>query len=51
MKQIYRTDQGVHAIHNLAHIDVGNKYDAIYNPEMALKYVNRYLINCGHNIR
>ncbi|XP_033361253.1 tRNA pseudouridine synthase-like 1 [Bombus vosnesenskii] len=46
-----RTDQGVHAIHNSAHIDVGNKYDAIYNPETALKYVNRYLINCGHNIR
>lgn len=51
MKQIYRTDHGVHAIHSLAHIDVGNKYDAIYNPDMVIKYVNRYLIKCGHNIR
>ncbi|XP_068970132.1 tRNA pseudouridine synthase-like 1 isoform X3 [Bombus flavifrons] len=46
-----RTDYGVHAIHNLAHIDVENKYNSIYNPDTALKYVNRYLINCGHNIR
>lgn len=46
-----RTDHGVHAIHNLAHIDVKNKYNSIYNPNVVLKYVNRYLINCGHNIR
>ncbi|XP_003394581.2 tRNA pseudouridine synthase-like 1 isoform X1 [Bombus terrestris] len=46
-----RTDHGVHAIHNLAHIDVKNKYSTIYNPVEALRYVNRYLINCSHNIR
>lgn len=46
-----RTDHGVHAIHNLAHIDVENNCDFIHNPDEALRYVNRYLIKCGHNIR
>ena len=46
-----RTDYGVHAIHNLAHIDVKNIHDSIYNPNFILKYVNRYLISCNHNIR
>ncbi|XP_043578091.1 tRNA pseudouridine synthase-like 1 isoform X2 [Bombus pyrosoma] len=46
-----RTDYGVHAMHNLAHIDIENNHDFIYNPDETLKYVNRYLIKCGHNIR
>ncbi|XP_006617523.2 tRNA pseudouridine synthase-like 1 isoform X1 [Apis dorsata] len=46
-----RTDIGVHSMCNLAHIDIKNKYDSIYYPNDTLKFVNRYLLNCDHNIR
>ncbi|XP_029033784.2 tRNA pseudouridine synthase-like 1 isoform X1 [Osmia bicornis bicornis] len=46
-----RTDTGVHALCNAAHIDIENKYDAIYNPDNVLKAINRYLIKCNHDIR
>lgn len=46
-----RTDSGVHGLCNIAHIDVENKYDGIYNPYESLKHLNRHLILCDHDIR
>ncbi|KAF3423795.1 hypothetical protein E2986_07887 [Frieseomelitta varia] len=46
-----RTDAGVHGLCNIAHIDIENKYDSIYNPQESLKHLNRHLILCDHDIR
>ncbi|XP_003708113.2 tRNA pseudouridine synthase-like 1 isoform X1 [Megachile rotundata] len=46
-----RTDVGVHALGNIGQVDLINKYNVIYNPEEALKYINRYLLKCNHDIR
>ncbi|XP_076233437.1 tRNA pseudouridine synthase A [Calliopsis andreniformis] len=46
-----RTDIGVHALHSSAHVDLFNRYDAIYNPTEVIKTVNRYFAKCDHDIR
>ncbi|CAK9823136.1 tRNA pseudouridine synthase-like 1 [Anthophora retusa] len=46
-----RTDVGVHSLCNSAHIDIANKYNKIYNPNIVLRVVNQYLNNCNHDIR
>lgn len=46
-----RTDVGVHAFCNSAHIDLHNKYDCLYNPPFILHQVNRYLLKCRHDIK
>ncbi|KAG7202073.1 hypothetical protein KM043_004748 [Ampulex compressa] len=46
-----RTDAGVHALCNAAHVDLKNKYYDIYKPEVILRYVNTYMAKCSHNIR
>ncbi|XP_076755644.1 tRNA pseudouridine synthase-like 1 [Xylocopa sonorina] len=46
-----RTDVGVHALCNTAHVDIENKDDSIYNPPVAIAFVNRYLMQSNHNIR
>ncbi|XP_076288441.1 tRNA pseudouridine synthase-like 1 [Lasioglossum baleicum] len=46
-----RTDVGVHAFCNAAHIDLHNKYDCLHNPSFVLHQVNRYLMKCHHDIK
>lgn len=48
---LYRTDAGVHALGNTAHVELENKYNIIYNSSDVKKYVNRYFSKCGHTIR
>lgn len=45
-----RTDSGVHAFCNAAHVELENKY-GLFDRDTVLKYVNRYLIRCRHTIR
>ncbi|XP_033329892.2 tRNA pseudouridine synthase-like 1 [Megalopta genalis] len=46
-----RTDIGVHAFCNAAHIDLQNTHDCLYIPSMVLEQINRYFIACHHDIR
>ncbi|CAL7947421.1 unnamed protein product [Xylocopa violacea] len=46
-----RTDAGVHALCNSAHIDIENKYDSMYNPNVVLRLVNQYFTHSNHKIR
>lgn len=46
-----RTDAGVHALCNTAHVELENKYNGIYNVGNIKAYVNRYFTKCGHTIR
>ncbi|XP_012543313.1 tRNA pseudouridine synthase-like 1 isoform X2 [Monomorium pharaonis] len=46
-----RTDAGVHALGNSAHVELENKYNKIYNSTDVKKYVNRYFNKCGHTVR
>ncbi|XP_078045621.1 tRNA pseudouridine synthase-like 1 isoform X2 [Augochlora pura] len=46
-----RTDVGVHAFCNAAHVDLQNQYNFVYNPVFVLKNINRYFIKCHHDIR
>lgn len=46
-----RTDAGVHALCNSAHVDLENKYNTIYGELNAKRYVNQYFSKCGHSIR
>ncbi|XP_076228004.1 tRNA pseudouridine synthase-like 1 isoform X2 [Nomia melanderi] len=46
-----RTDTGVHALCNTAHVDIQNSCNGIYNPSIVCKDVNRYLTKCRHDIR
>ncbi|XP_054007979.1 tRNA pseudouridine synthase-like 1 [Hylaeus anthracinus] len=46
-----RTDSGVHALCSAAHIDLENKNNVIYMSDDVLRFVNRYLLNCNHDIR
>lgn len=46
-----RTDAGVHALGNTAHVELENKYNTIYNSSVLKSYVNRYFVKCGHSIR
>ncbi|KAG5317101.1 PUSL1 protein, partial [Acromyrmex heyeri] len=46
-----RTDAGVHALGNTAHVELENKYNTVYNSSNVKKYVNRYFSKCGHSIR
>ena len=48
---IYRTDAGVHALCNTAHVDLYNKHNYLYNPNLALIYMNRYFFKCKHDVR
>ena len=46
-----RTDVGVHALCSTAHVDLHNKHNCLYNPNLALRYVNRYFFRCKHDVR
>ncbi|XP_071574153.1 tRNA pseudouridine synthase A isoform X1 [Temnothorax nylanderi] len=46
-----RTDAGVHALGNTAHVELENKHNTIYNSIIVKKFVNRYFSKCGHTIR
>ncbi|KAH0956719.1 hypothetical protein HN011_007830 [Eciton burchellii] len=46
-----RTDAGVHALCNTAHVELENKYNHIYDSSDVKKFANRYFNKCGHFIR
>ncbi|KAL0134245.1 hypothetical protein PUN28_001204 [Cardiocondyla obscurior] len=46
-----RTDAGVHALMNTAHVELENKYNKIYDSSDTKKYINHYFKKCGHSIR
>lgn len=46
-----RTDAGVHAMCATGHVELANKYDSIYDSDSVLRWMNRYLTHCGHEIR
>ncbi|KYN31877.1 tRNA pseudouridine synthase-like 1, partial [Trachymyrmex septentrionalis] len=46
-----RTDAGVHALSNTAHVELENKYNIVYKSSDVKSYVNRYFSKCGHTIR
>ncbi|XP_011629705.1 uncharacterized protein LOC105422141 [Pogonomyrmex barbatus] len=46
-----RTDAGVHAFGNSAHVELENKYSTIYKASDIKQKVNRYFFNCNHYIR
>lgn len=46
-----RTDAGVHALFNSAHIELENKHGLFYEPETLKRFINRHLLRCRHEIR
>ena len=48
---IFRTDAGVHALENAAHIEIENPRGVLYDPNTIVRFLNRYLIRCKHEIR
>ncbi|XP_011336247.1 tRNA pseudouridine synthase-like 1 isoform X2 [Ooceraea biroi] len=46
-----RTDAGVHALCNTAHVELENRYNRLYNSSDVKRATNNYFKKCGHFIR